>query len=195
MLVGRQRAVGHRLDPHHLRCHAHRAPLQVDVVTSVGGRRRTLPLASARCLHPPPALAPRLRVVGPGRAGASVAGALGEVGWQVLPRWVAATTCRARPATSTCSSWPPPTSAVAATAAAIEPVAGTVVAHLAGSLGLDVLAPHTRRASLHPLVPLPDARTRGGPPAAGGVVRRGRERPAELAVVQQAVDDLGGHGR
>jgi predicted short-subunit dehydrogenase-like oxidoreductase (DUF2520 family) len=32
----------------------------------------------------------------------------------------------------------------------------TVVAHLAGSLGLDVLASHARSASIHPLVALPD---------------------------------------
>jgi predicted short-subunit dehydrogenase-like oxidoreductase (DUF2520 family) len=42
-----------------------------------------------------------------------------------------------------------------------------VVAHLAGSLGLDVLDGHQRRASIHPLVALPDAdvgasRLRGG---------------------------------
>jgi len=41
-------------------------------------------------------------------------------------------------------------------AAAVEPVPATVVAHLAGSLGLDVLEPHARRASIHPLVALPD---------------------------------------
>jgi predicted short-subunit dehydrogenase-like oxidoreductase (DUF2520 family) len=50
-----------------------------------------------------------------------------------------------------------PDAAVAAVAAAIEPVAGTVVLHLSGALGLDVLAPHGRRASLHPLMPLPSA--------------------------------------
>ena len=31
-----------------------------------------------------------------------------------------------------------------------------MVLHLSGSLGLEVLAPHPRRAALHPLVPLPD---------------------------------------
>jgi predicted short-subunit dehydrogenase-like oxidoreductase (DUF2520 family) len=40
-------------------------------------------------------------------------------------------------------------------ASCIEPVDDCVVVHLSGSLGLDVLAPHTRRGSLHPLVPLP----------------------------------------
>ncbi len=49
-----------------------------------------------------------------------------------------------------------PDHAVAAVAAAVEPATGTVVMHLSGSLGLDVLAPHARRASLHPLVPLPN---------------------------------------
>jgi predicted short-subunit dehydrogenase-like oxidoreductase (DUF2520 family) len=38
-------------------------------------------------------------------------------------------------------------------------VESTVVAHLAGSRGLDVLAPHPRRAALHPLMTLPDPRT------------------------------------
>ncbi len=35
-------------------------------------------------------------------------------------------------------------------------MATTVVVHLSGSLGLDVLAGHPRRGSLHPLVPLPN---------------------------------------
>jgi predicted short-subunit dehydrogenase-like oxidoreductase (DUF2520 family) len=50
-----------------------------------------------------------------------------------------------------------PDAAVAATAAAIDPVAATVVLHLSGSLGLDVLGRHPRRGGLHPLVPLPDS--------------------------------------
>ncbi|MBV9411041.1 MAG: DUF2520 domain-containing protein [Acidimicrobiia bacterium] len=49
-----------------------------------------------------------------------------------------------------------PDAAVADAASVVDPVAETVVAHLAGSLGLDVLARHPRRASVHPLVALPD---------------------------------------
>jgi predicted short-subunit dehydrogenase-like oxidoreductase (DUF2520 family) len=49
-----------------------------------------------------------------------------------------------------------PDAAVSAAAAAVTPEPDTVVAHLAGSLGLDVLAGHDRRASIHPLVALPD---------------------------------------
>jgi predicted short-subunit dehydrogenase-like oxidoreductase (DUF2520 family) len=48
-----------------------------------------------------------------------------------------------------------PDDAVARVAAAVTPVASTVVIHLSGSLGLDVLGEHPRRGSLHPLMPLP----------------------------------------
>jgi predicted short-subunit dehydrogenase-like oxidoreductase (DUF2520 family) len=44
----------------------------------------------------------------------------------------------------------------------IRPVASTVVIHLSGSLGLNVLGPHPRRGSLHPLMPLPDAAVGAG---------------------------------
>ncbi|HVF75365.1 MAG TPA: pantoate--beta-alanine ligase [Acidimicrobiales bacterium] len=49
-----------------------------------------------------------------------------------------------------------PDAAIAEVAAQVAPSDTTVVAHLSGSLGLDVLAPHPRRASIHPLLPLPD---------------------------------------
>ena len=49
-----------------------------------------------------------------------------------------------------------PDDQVARVASQVAPVESTVVIHLSGSLGLDVLAPHPRRGSLHPLVPLPN---------------------------------------
>jgi predicted short-subunit dehydrogenase-like oxidoreductase (DUF2520 family) len=49
-----------------------------------------------------------------------------------------------------------PDSEVGRVAAAVEPVDTTVVIHLSGSLGLDVLDGHARRGSLHPLMPLPN---------------------------------------
>jgi len=49
-----------------------------------------------------------------------------------------------------------PDAAIADVARQVRPDADTVVVHLAGSLGLDVLAPHPRRAGLHPLVSLPN---------------------------------------
>jgi predicted short-subunit dehydrogenase-like oxidoreductase (DUF2520 family) len=48
-----------------------------------------------------------------------------------------------------------PDDQVARVASQVAPVETAVVIHLSGSLGLDVLAPHPRRGSLHPLVPLP----------------------------------------
>lgn len=52
-----------------------------------------------------------------------------------------------------------PDDAIATVAAAIRPEPGAAVVHLSGSRRLDVLEPHERRASLHPLVSLPDAET------------------------------------
>jgi len=48
-----------------------------------------------------------------------------------------------------------PDDSVAKVAADVSPVQSTVVAHMAGSLGLDVLDPHPRRAAVHPLASLP----------------------------------------
>ncbi len=61
-----------------------------------------------------------------------------------------------------------PDGAVAAVSASVDPSPNTVVLHLAGSLGLDVLDPHPRRASVHPLVTLPEARSGAARLAAGG---------------------------
>jgi predicted short-subunit dehydrogenase-like oxidoreductase (DUF2520 family) len=60
-----------------------------------------------------------------------------------------------------------PDRVIASVAAAVRPVDTTVVAHLSGASGTDVLAPHLRRAAVHPLMTLPDAisgaaRLRGG---------------------------------
>jgi hypothetical protein len=52
-----------------------------------------------------------------------------------------------------------PDHVIASVAAAIDPVGSTVVAHLAGSRGLDVLAPHERRGAMHPLMTMPDERS------------------------------------
>lgn len=102
---------------------------------------------------------PTIRIVGPGRAGRSLAAALGRVGWDVLPLlgrtdpvWDAAEGVDVLVLAT-------PDATIEDVAATVRPRAGTVVAHLAGSLGLDVLAPHPRRAAVHPLVALPDPET------------------------------------
>lgn len=125
-----------------------------------------------------------LRVIGPGRAGTSLSRALAEVGWHVAesvrrgddPASAAAGTDLLVIAT--------PDAAVAEVAAAVRPVATTVVAHLAGSLGLDVLAGHARPAALHPLrsIPTPDTDLRGAWFAVAGD-----------PLAAEVVDVLGGH--
>src|SRR3712207_5454919 len=106
---------------------------------------------------------PTLRLVGPGRAGTALAHALEAAGWDVSEpvRHGDDPTAAAEGVDLLVVS--PPDAAVAEVAAAVRPVPTTVVAHLAGSLGLDVLAPHARRASIHPLVsiPTPDTDLRG----------------------------------
>src|SRR4051812_25962430 len=125
-----------------------------------------------------------VRIVGPGRAGTSFAGALAGAGWDV-----AGLVGRGDDAGIAASAAgvdlvlvATPDAAVAEVAGAVRPEPATVVAHVAGSLGLDVLASHERRAALHPLVSLPDgergaARLRegawfavAGDPLAGEVV-------------------------
>jgi predicted short-subunit dehydrogenase-like oxidoreductase (DUF2520 family) len=96
------------------------------------------------------------RVIGPGRAGLSLARALEKSGrWSVL-EVLGRDDEVARAADGVdLLVLAVPDAAVGAVAAAVVPVDGCVVAHLAGALGLDVLAPHTRRASIHPLRSLP----------------------------------------
>lgn len=96
-----------------------------------------------------------VRIIGPGRAGGSFALALSSRGWSVAapvtrdddPTGAAAGVDLVVIAT--------PDNNIADVARRITPVPSTVIAHLSGSLGLSVLAPHTRRAALHPLAPLP----------------------------------------
>ena len=96
------------------------------------------------------------RVIGAGRAGGSLTLALSRAGWSVDgPLGRDADVSGAATGTRLVLI-AVPDAEVAAVAASI---AGgpAVVAHVAGSLGLDVLGGHVRRASLHPLVALPDA--------------------------------------
>jgi predicted short-subunit dehydrogenase-like oxidoreductase (DUF2520 family) len=97
-----------------------------------------------------------VRFIGPGRAGLSLARALSGVGFHVagiLGRQDDQTDAAVGVDALIIAT---PDDAVASVAARVRPVDGCVVVHLAASLGLDVLGSHARRASLHPLVPLPN---------------------------------------
>jgi predicted short-subunit dehydrogenase-like oxidoreductase (DUF2520 family) len=102
---------------------------------------------------------PSVRIVGPGKAGSSLALALATVGWDVAdPIRRGDDPSAAARAVDLCVI-ATPDAAVAPVAAAITPVPTTVLAHLSGSLPADVLLPHPRRAALHPLASLPDSAT------------------------------------
>ena len=100
-----------------------------------------------------------LRIIGPGRAGRSLGRALTAAGWadpQYLtrgddPRRAAFGVDIVVIAT--------PDDAIAGVAATTDPSPSTLVIHLAGSLGLDVVEAHPRCGALHPLVALPDEST------------------------------------
>jgi predicted short-subunit dehydrogenase-like oxidoreductase (DUF2520 family) len=101
---------------------------------------------------------PALRVIGPGRAGRSLMAAVQAAGWDVRSPLGRGDDIRAAAAGVDLLVISTPDGAIADVAAAVDPVPSTVVAHLAGALGVDVLVPHERRAALHPLVALPEAR-------------------------------------
>src|SRR5579862_7076673 len=84
---------------------------------------------------------PAVAVVGRGRLGGALAAALGA--GPALGRG------EAPPPGSEAVILAVPDGALAAAAAALAP--GPAVGHCAGALGLDVLAPHRERFSLHPL--------------------------------------------
>jgi predicted short-subunit dehydrogenase-like oxidoreductase (DUF2520 family) len=96
------------------------------------------------------------RVIGAGRAGSALAGALAGTG-----RWFVVEVLGRRDDPSAAAMGVDllvlavPDPVVAEVAASVAPLPATVVAHMAGALGLDVLAPHDRRAVLHPLASLP----------------------------------------
>ncbi len=139
---------------------------------------------SGRPSTPP---APRVRVIGPGRAGRSLAFALAGVGWSVVDL-----RGRGEPVADAAEGvdllvLSTPDAAIAEVASEVRPVPTTVVCHLAGSLGLDVLEGHERRAAVHPLVAMPDPEVGAARLVAGSWFA-----VAGDPLVQDLVDALGG---
>ena len=96
-----------------------------------------------------------VRIIGPGRAGTSLALALTNAGVDVAPMLGRDDDVSGAAHGVDVLVIATPDAAIADVAKVVEPDPATVVVHLAGSLGLGVLEPHARRASLHPLVALP----------------------------------------
>ncbi len=129
-----------------------------------------------------------VRIIGPGRAGRSFAAALTAVGVEVRGPLGRDDDVSSAAAGVGVLLLAVPDQQIAIVAAAVRPVRSTVVAHCSGALGLDVLAPHERVATLHPLVTLPDP--------AVGAARLGSGCYFALAgdrAVTDLVAALGGH--
>lgn len=135
---------------------------------------------------------PTLRIIGPGRAGSALALALGGAGWEVDTPVRRGDDLSLAAIGADLLMIATPDSAVAEVAAAVTPAPGTVVAHMAGSLGLDVLAGHRHQASLHPLVsiPRPDIGARRLTEGAWFAVAANESGARRL--IEQAVGDLNG---
>lgn len=133
-----------------------------------------------------------VRVVGPGRAGSALSTALAAVGWTVAEPVRRGGDVVGAAEGVDLLVLATPDAVIAEVAAAVRPVATTVVAHLAGSLGLDVLAPHPRRAAVHPLVSLPDAEVGARRLRSGAWFAVAGDPPEALALVEALVADLGG---
>lgn len=98
-----------------------------------------------------------MRIIGGGRAGGALALALDALdGWRVDDVLGRDDDLAAAGDGVDLLVISTPDSSIADVAAMVAP-GDAAVGHMAGSLGLDVLAPHPRRVGLHPLVPLPDA--------------------------------------
>ncbi len=98
---------------------------------------------------------PSVRIIGLGRAGRSFERALREVGWAVEGLGRGADVRRAATGVDLVLICVPD-GAVADVAATMS-AGDAVVAHVAGSLTTDVLEPHPRVGSIHPLMSLPNA--------------------------------------
>lgn len=84
-----------------------------------------------------------------------------------------------------------PDAAIASVAAQIEP-GPAVVLHCSGATGLDVLGPHVRIGSMHPLMALPDRVTGAARLQADGWFAIDGDPDLGLAVTRQLVESLGG---
>lgn len=98
---------------------------------------------------------PVIRVIGPGRAGKAFATALEKAGWTVDGFLGRGDDLSCAAAGVDLLVLATPDQSIFEVANVVNSVPTTVVAHLSGALGLDVLAPHERRAAIHPLVSIP----------------------------------------
>ena len=106
----------------------------------------------------------KIMIIGAGRAGNSFAAALDTQHDVTLVHHDAVVVTSEQDLVLLCV----PDDVIAEVSDGLEQSSDTVVAHVAGSRGLDVIARHARKGSLHPLATLPNAHV-GAPRLRGGV--------------------------
>lgn len=133
-----------------------------------------------------------VRVIGPGRAGGALSNALTKVGWTVLApvRHGDALADAAKDVDLLLIATPD--GAIEEVAASITPVETTVVAHLSGAPGLEVLATHPLRAALHPLTSMPSAEVGAERLARGAWFALDASSDEAMTIVESVVTALGG---
>lgn len=97
----------------------------------------------------------RVRVIGAGRAGGSLARALEAAGWELEPPLGRDDDLTGAAEDVDLLVIATPDGAIAEVASKVRPDPGAVVVHLSGVHGLDVLEGHPRVGAIHPLVSLP----------------------------------------
>lgn len=135
----------------------------------------------------------RVRVIGPGRAGASLAAALDAAGVTVHPPLGRGQDPGDAAADADLVVVATPDPVIGAVAARIRPDPAVLVVHLAGSLGPDALGSHPRRGVLHPLVSLPDPAVGARRLADGAWFGIDADRADDRGLLAGIVSLLGGH--
>ena len=131
------------------------------------------------------------RIIGPGRAGSAMQTALTQAGW--LGR---APVGRGESLTGAAEGVDyllvtVRDAEIEAVAEAVDPRPDTVVVHLAGSAGPELLATHPRRAAVHPLAAL--TAERGADQLRSGIWFGVDAAPEALPAAEELVSVLGGH--
>ena len=133
-----------------------------------------------------------VRVVGPGRAGGALSTALTKVGWTVLAPVRHGDALADAAIDVDLLLLATPDGVIGEVAASITPVETTVVAHLSGARGLDVLATHPLRAALHPLTSMPTADVGAERLARGAWFALDASSEEAMTIVESVVTALGG---
>lgn len=97
-----------------------------------------------------------IRVVGDGKLGGALCNALSKMSWRIERPLGRTDDLQSAAHGVDILAITTPDRAIASVARQIEPLEETLVVHLSGALTLEVLSPHPRRASMHPLASIPN---------------------------------------